>query len=524
MLPVLPTSHDQSVHDAPSSRRIESAALSLHPPHTLIERAGLAVARLAVALKPFGQNAVVVAGPGNNGGDGLIAARHLAARGWSVHVLLVGPEPKAGSDAAHALGAARQAGLRLHADAQQVPRRTDLVIDALLGLGASRAPEGAFASAIQTIDMLHDAGATVLAVDIPSGLDVRTGQPLGADVVRAHHTLTFLTLKTGLFTGEGRALSGRVWFEDLGESINSTNDDRDVRNVIDGGHDVGADGSAGLLFGAGRIARWQSAFARSASSHKGRNGDVVVLGGAPTMRGAAWLAATAALAAGAGRVYAALPDDDGQPWPARPELMHWDAARWSAPSDTWRDIVAVCGCGGGTAIASALSTVLHGATRVVLDADALNLVAADESLQQALRRRVAHGWPTILTPHPLEAARLLGLPSAAAVQADRLDAATQLAMRFGATVVLKGSGSIVATPKRRLSINSTGSSALATAGTGDVLAGWIGGLWAQSPGIAPHDLACSAVAWHGTAAEGHAGPLLAADLIDAMAALHAPSA
>ncbi|ANH68384.1 bifunctional ADP-dependent NAD(P)H-hydrate dehydratase/NAD(P)H-hydrate epimerase [Mitsuaria sp. 7] len=504
MLPVLPTSHDQSLHDAPSSRRIESAALSLHPPHTLIERAGLAVARLALALKPFGRYAAVFAGPGNNGGDGLIAARHLAARGWTVDALLVGPEPQPGSDAAHALDTARQAGLSLHTDPQRMPRWADVAIDALLGLGASRAPEGAFASAIQAIDSLRDAGTTVLAVDVPSGIDARTGQPLGADAVRAHHTLTFLTLKSGLFTGEGRALAGRVWFDDLGVPVGEK--------------------GVGVLFGASRITRWQGEFARSASSHKGRQGDVVVLGGAPTMRGAAWLAATSALAAGAGRVYAALPDDDGQPWPARPELMHWDAARWSTPTDTWRDIVAVCGCGGGTAIAPALSTVLHGATRVVLDADALNLVAADETLQHALRRRATHGWPTILTPHPLEAARLLGLPSAAGVQADRLDAATQLAMRFSATVVLKGSGSVVVTPKRRLSVNATGSSALATAGTGDVLAGWIGGLWAQSPGIAPHDLACAAVAWHGAAAEGHSGPLLAADLIDAMAALHSPSA
>ncbi|WP_431263087.1 NAD(P)H-hydrate dehydratase [Roseateles chitinivorans] len=515
MLPVLPTFHDRPLHDAPSSRRIESAALSQHPPHTLIERAGLSVARLALALQPFGRHATVFAGPGNNGGDGLIAARHLAARGWTVDVLLIGAGPQPGSDAAHALGAARRAGLRLHADAQPLPRSTDLVIDALLGLGASRAPEGAFASAMQAIDLRRDAGATVLAVDVPSGLDVRTGRALGADVVRAHHTLTFLTLKTGLFTGEGRALAGRVWFDDLGTSVDDLGDDSELSDGIN---------HPALLFGAGRIAQWQRASARSASSHKGRNGDVVVLGGAPTMRGAAWLAATSALAAGSGRVYAALPDDDGQPWPARPELMHWDATRWSASPDTWRDIVAVCGCGGGTAIAPALSTVLHGATRVVLDADALNLVAADETLQHALRRRAAHGWPTILTPHPLEAARLLGLPSAADVQADRLDAATQLARRFSATVVLKGSGSVVATPERRLSVNSTGSSALATAGTGDVLAGWIGGLWAQSPGIAPHDLACTAAAWHGAAAEGHAGPLLAADLIDAMAALHAPSA
>ncbi|WP_431256159.1 NAD(P)H-hydrate epimerase [Roseateles chitinivorans] len=140
MLPVLPTSHDRPLHDAPSTRRIESAALSQHPPHTLIERAGLAVARLALALQPFGRHATVFAGPGNNGGDGLIAARHLAARGWTVDALLIGASPQPGSDAAHALDAARRAGLRLHADAQPLPRSTDLVLDALLGLGASRAP------------------------------------------------------------------------------------------------------------------------------------------------------------------------------------------------------------------------------------------------------------------------------------------------------------------------------------------------------------------------------------------------
>ncbi len=505
MLPVLPTSHDWTLHDAPSSRRVETVALSPHPPHTLIERAGLAVARLALAIQPLGRHAVIFAGPGNNGGDGLVAARHLAALGWTVEVVLTGPEPKAGSDAAHALQAAYQAGLMPHRDIDRAPRRADLVIDALLGLGASRAPDGEIASAIQAIDRLRQAAATILSIDVPSGLDVRTGQPLGADAVRADHTLTFLTLKSGLFTGEGRALAGRLWFDDLGTPSS------------------GEDG-VGMLFGASCIAEWQRTHARAATSHKGRHGDVVVLGGAPSMRGAAWLAAASALAAGAGRVYAALPDDDGQPWPTRPELMHWDFARWQAPAAQWRNVVAVCGCGGGTAISAALSTVLHGATRVVLDADALNLIASDGSLQAAVKQRAAHGWETMLTPHPLEAARLLGLGSAADVQNDRLDAATQLALRFEATVVLKGSGSVVMTRGRRLSINSTGSSALATAGSGDVLAGWIGGLWAQSPGIAPHDLACAAVAWHGAAAEGHRGPLLAADLIEAMANRHAPAA
>lgn len=508
MRPVLPLSHAQPLHDAASSRRIESAALLRHPPHTLIERAGLAVARLALALRPLGRHAVVIAGPGNNGGDGLIAARHLAARGWRVDLRLIGAEPRPGTDAAHALDGARAAGLTPLTDLATLPHDADLVIDALLGLGANRAPDGAFVDAIQAIAALRSAGALVLSVDLPSGLDVRTGQPLGAHVVEADHTLTFLTLKTGLFTGEGRALAGRLWFDDLGEAP--------VEGAV-------AEAPA-TLFGRERIARWQRDFRRSASSHKGRHGDVVVLGGAPTMRGAAWLAATSALAAGAGRVYAALPDDDGLAWPARPELMHWDIARWSAPAEAWRDVVAVCGCGGGTAIAPALSTVLHGARHVVLDADALNLVAGDESLQAALRRRAVHGWSTLLTPHPLEAARLLGLASAADVQADRLAAAAQLAQRFGATVVLKGSGSVVASAAQPLSINSTGSSALATAGSGDVLAGWIGGMWAQSPEVSPHDLATAAVAWHGAAAEGHAGPMLAADLVAAMAAQHARAA
>ncbi len=517
MLPVLPLSRDVLLHDAASSRRVEAAALARHPAHGLIERAGWAVARLALALVPHGRTAIVFAGPGNNGGDGLIAARHLAARGWSVDIRLVGPAAKAGSDAAHALHAARHEGLHPQPGAAalaDLPASTDLVLDALLGIGVSRAPAGDIADAIRAIETMRMRGAPVLAVDVPSGLDARTGQALGDAVVRADHTLSLLTLKSGLFTGEGRALGGRLWFDNLGEATGDPGDDAP-------GED--RDGIARLI-GRERILRWQRAFARSAASHKGRHGDVVVLGGAPSMRGAAWLAATAALTAGAGRVYAALPDDDGHPWPARPELMHWDVERWSAPASGWRDAVAVCGCGGGTAIAPALSTVLHGSARVVLDADALNLVATDEALQDALRRRATQGHPTILTPHPLEAARLLGLPAAAEVQADRLGAAVALAARFAATVVLKGSGSVIASPGRPLAINSTGSSALATAGSGDVLAGWTGGLWAQSPGADPHDLACAAVAWHGAAAEGHAGPLLAADLIGAMAALHAAAA
>lgn len=525
------------LHDIAASRALERAALQQRPAHQLIEQAGAAVARLAMALVPHARSAVVLAGPGNNGGDALIAARWLAARGWQLQVYRFGPEPAAGSDAAHTLRAAVDAGLDIRrglppvdgrpmptsaatsdsassfasssasgsASGATSPARSggtsgsasesiDLWIDGLLGLGAHRAPEGEIAAAIR---LANRHPAPTLAIDLPSGLHADTGQPCGADTIRADHTLSLLTLKPGLVTGEGRAYAGRLWFDDLGVAPSPAT-----------AHWVGLDA----------LTRWQQQHPRGATSHKGRQGDVVVLGGSPGMRGAAWLAATAALTAGAGRVYAALPEDDGQPWPARPELMHWPAQRWRQPH-AWRDNVVVCGCGGGTAILPWLDAVLHEARHLVLDADGLNLVADDDGLRKRLAARRSHGLHTLLTPHPLEAARLLGLTGAAAIQSDRLAAAKALADRFDCTVVLKGSGTVIASPGHLPDINSSGSPALATAGTGDVLAGWAGGLWAQATAADAHEVARTAVLWHGAAAQDHAGPLRAADLIEAMAAL-----
>jgi hydroxyethylthiazole kinase-like uncharacterized protein yjeF len=157
----------------------------------------------------------------------------------------------------------------------------------------------------------------------------------------------------------------------------------------------------------------------------------------------------------------------------------------------------------------------------VLDADALNAIAADATLRGLLQARRAQGQATVLTPHPLEAARLLDLAGGAEIQADRLAAAAALSGRYGCTVILKGSGSVIASPELPPAINSSGSAALATAGTGDVLAGWLGGLWAQQPAHSAHELACAATYWHGLAGETQqAGPLRAADLIERMHALH----
>jgi ADP-dependent NAD(P)H-hydrate dehydratase / NAD(P)H-hydrate epimerase len=485
-VPIAPDGGPWPLHDSLASRAAEAAALADAPAQALMERAGLAVAQLALALAPHARSVQVYAGPGNNGGDGLVAARHLHRAGKATRVTLCADADRLPADAAVALQRARDAGVPI---GTELPAGSpDFGIDALLGLGARRAPAGLLAAAIARI---NDGAMPVLAVDLPSGLHPDTGQPLGASVVKASDTLALLTLKPGLFTAQGRDLAGAVWLDRLGTD---------------------AAGATAWLTGPARTAP------RPHASHKGRFGDVAVVGGAPGMVGAAVLAARAALAAGAGRVYVGLLDAAAPTLdPQRPELMfrpRW----WAATPAVIGATTVVCGCGGGDAVRAVLPPMLGHAARLLLDADALNAVALDTGLQRLLEARRARGLDTVLTPHPLEAARLLGR-SAADVQADRLVAAQALADRFGATVVLKGSGSVVTTPAGQAAVNPSGNALLATAGTGDVLAGWIGGLWAQGGDGAA--AARAGVWWHGHAADlaarsGQRRPLLAADLIDAM--------
>jgi hydroxyethylthiazole kinase-like uncharacterized protein yjeF len=194
---------------------------------------------------------------------------------------------------------------------------------------------------------------------------------------------------------------------------------------------------------------------------------------------------------------------------------------WHAEPAVLAATTVLCGCGGGEAVRSVLPALLAHVRWLVLDADALNAIAADASLQMQLQARGVRGRATILTPHPLEAARLLQ-SDALTVQVDRLRAAARLAERYGATVLLKGSGSVIAAPGQRPRINATGNAALATAGTGDVLAGWAAGLWSQARHADPADIAAAAAGQHGQAADrwranGHDGPLRAADLIEVLA-------
>ncbi len=456
--------------------------------------AGQAVARLAVALAPAARRAWVACGPGNNGGDGLVAATQLHLLGWQVAVSLLGDGSRRPADAAQALLQAQQAGVHITTGLAAADGAHGLAIDALLGLGSRRPPEGDIAAAVHLLNLGQ---APVLAIDLPTGLCGDTGRLLGATAVHATHTLALLTLKPGLFTAQGRDHAGRVWLDDLGVATH-------------------ADTATAWLTGPRVLAGLLPA--RAHAQHKGSFGDVLVLGGAPGMGGAALLAARAALTAGAGRTFMARLDGDAAPDPQRPELMPRtpDAALHAG---LLQRATVVCGCGGGSLVAAHLPAVLEHAPRLVLDADGLNALAADSALRAALRARTARGQATVLTPHPLEAARLLGCDTAA-VQADRLTQAQALADSLQATVVLKGSGSIIATPGRPPAINPTGNARLGTGGSGDVLAGWLGGLWSQSVDANAHTAATAAVWLHGRAAE-HGDerlPLRAADLIEAMAA------
>jgi hydroxyethylthiazole kinase-like uncharacterized protein yjeF len=472
------------LHDTQSSRAAEAAALAVTEPHALMRRAGFTVARLALALHPHAGPLRVLAGPGNNGGDGLVAALHLHRAGRAVRVYLLGDAQMLPTDAADALANAQAAGVSIATRLDEQP--CGLVIDALLGLGTSRAAEGVIAEAIRSANA---GSAPVLAIDIPSCLNADTGQPLGGLAMAARHTLALLTLKPGLFSAQGRDHAGDVWFDNLGEN---------------------AQGASAAL--AGPPARNPRAHA----SHKGSFGDVAIVGGAAGMTGAAWLAASAALTAGAGRVYVSMLDATAPLLNTRhPELMTRPEGWRSAPAVLGTTTV-VCGCGGGARVRETLPALLAHAGQLVLDADALNAIAGDTALQSLLRSRSSRGQPTVLTPHPLEAARLLAI-SAAEVQADRLAAASALIARYGAVVALKGSGTIVAAPDTLPSINPTGNGRLATPGTGDVLAGWIGGLWAQ--GQQARTAAIAAVWQHGWAAQRATGdgPLRATDLVEAMA-------
>ena len=477
------SAHSQPLFNVAATRRIEQLASSTLAPHTLMQRAGLSVARLAMAVAPHAQLIWVACGPGNNGGDGFEAATQLHQWGKRVVLTWTGAGKNGlPADAAAARTEALTAGVVM---SDEPPQDFDFCIDALLGIGANLDPaRDGSGRMLRWLAVMHSSTKPCLAVDIPSGLNADTGAIAASIAMYSgassaqfnwatqRFTLALLTLKPGLFTCDGRDSAGEVWFDDLGVSVQ---DDEPPSAWL-----LGADSAA--------------APQRLHAQHKGSFGDVAVIGGESNnkshMAGAALLAATAALHSGAGRVYVAMLGSSPMTVnPFQPELMF----RSPEALDLHNQVI-VCGCGGGEAVKAVLPKVLPTATRLVLDADALNATANDTALQTQLKARAARGYKTVLTPHPLEAARLLQTTTAQ-VQANRLQAAAQLAEVYQSVVVLKGSGSVVAAPGQTIRINSSGNALLGTAGTGDVLAGMVGAAIAN--GASAFDAACSAVFKHG---------------------------
>lgn len=461
-----------------------------HAREPLMERAGLAAAQLAREIAADnGKPILIFAGPGNNGGDAFVVARYLKQWFYAVTVIFSGNAAKLPADAA----AARTQWLAVGGtiiDYLPRPSVWGLVIDGLFGIGVTRAIEGHYAEWIAFINQLN---TPVLAIDIPSGLDADTGCVRGC-CVRATHTISFIGAKPGLLTLDGPDYCGNITLENLDLPL-------------------ATDAAPGRVLGRDVVPL--ALAPRMRNTHKGSHGSVGILGGETGMVGAALLAGRAALKLGAGRVYTGLLARDAPLLdPAQPELMLRRAG------DVLRLDHLTClavgpGLGRSAEAEFYLQRALQSGLPLVIDADGLNIVAASEQLKTRLQDRAT---PKVLTPHPAEAARLLGCHTSD-VQANRVAAAMALARQYQAHVVLKGAGSVCASPAGPWRINTSGNPGMASAGMGDVLTGIIAALVAQGADTAR---ALDAAVWlHGAAADAcvaaGAGPvgLTASETADA---------
>ncbi|WP_241607321.1 NAD(P)H-hydrate dehydratase [Rosenbergiella australiborealis] len=443
-------------------------------PYQLMWRAGEALLALISQHYATTQHCLVLCGRGNNGGDGFVLAYLLRQAGVKTTVVEASLNRERPSEAT-------QAQSIWHAGQQNPsltpydpwPTDIDLVVDALYGIGLRHAPQAEIQS---LIDRVNTHRAPVVSVDIPSGLDAQTGQPLGR-AIYASSTLTFITLKPGLLTGKGRDHTGKLYLADLGFGNWCSDLTAPIQCL------TGQD-----------LCTWLPQ--RAVSAHKGDMGKVVLIGGAEGSAGAIRLSGEAALRSGAGLVRVLTHHSTIMPiLAARPELMVAELTPESLNAALeWADVIAIGpGLGQSDWAKNALNQVKLSKKIMLWDADALNLLAIDPDKRQN----------RVLTPHPGEAARLLGI-SIAEVEADRLSAANRLVERFGGIAVLKGSGTIIADDSFSPAIAYVGNPGMATGGMGDVLTGVITAFIGQG-------LELSHAARAGVVAHGHAADLVAED-------------
>lgn len=459
------------------------------PGFELMQRAADAAFETLRARWPGVRGIAVVTGPGNNGADGFLVARLALTAGIGVRLFYLSRREQASGDAGRALAAFEQAGGRIEAFDPGSRIDAEVVVDALLGTGLARPVAGRFLAAVRAINRARERGAGVLAVDIPSGLDADRGSVWG-EAVRADATATFIGAKLGLFTGLGPAHAGAVSFHDLDAPATVYADLAPLARRVDNGQ-LGA-----------------ALPARPRDAHKGDHGHLLCVGGNIGMGGAVRLAAEAALRIGAGLVSVATRAENAAALTqARPELMCRGVAgpEEVAPLLGRASVVAIGpGLGQDPWAKRLFAAILESAAPLVVDADALNLLAAEP---------VARGnW--VLTPHPGEAARLLASDTGS-VQRDRPAAIAALCERYAATVVLKGAGTLIQGPNEGLWLCDAGNPGMATGGMGDLLTGVIGGLLAQrlDPERAARVGAClHARAGDAAARDGERG-LLAADCL-----------
>ncbi len=477
--------HAKRLYRAEQVRELDRQAIEVHdiPGYDLMNRAGRRVFETLRTRWPEARAVTICCGGGNNGGDGYVVASLAREFGLGVQLIALKAPADLSGDAARAARDWTDGGGKVEGADERL--RGDVIVDAMLGTGLDRPAQGEYA---RLIDHVNDTGRAIIAVDVPSGLDADIGMPTGP-CVRADVTVSFIGRKRGLYTGQAGRWCGHRVFDDLG-----------VPEAVYQAVDADAD----LLQGKNLVA-WLPD--RHTDTHKGDLGHVLIIGGDHGMAGAPVLAGMAALRAGSGLVSLATRAEHGPIGvAAQPELMMHAVEDLDVLEHLIEraDVIAL-GPGLGQSQWSGLlwKRAMACDRPLVLDADGLNLLAGQSVRHERL----------VLTPHPGEAARLLEC-STSEVQADRYAAVRALAARFGATVVLKGHGSLVANPEGDIRVCPYGNPAMATAGMGDALTGLIASFLGQ--GLNDFDAACCGVLAHALAGDMAARDrrqILASDLI-----------